>query len=77
METENLNIINQIQSPEIGFLQSIDPSLLQNVVLGILALLIPVGISVLQMYTDKEKKNNIELLVLLLKYRNSNFSVHE
>ena len=53
----------------ILFLQSIDPSLLQNVILGMLALLVPVGVGVLSFFFSERAKgnlaSNLELYILL------------
>jgi hypothetical protein len=53
-----------------AFLQNIDPSLLQNVILGILALLVPVGVGILSYFFEERSKGNIEAnleLYILLK----------
>lgn len=60
------NNIERIISP---FLQELDPSLLQNVVLGMLALLVPVGVGILSFFFEERSRgkieSNLELFVLL------------
>lgn len=51
------------------FLQKLDPSLLQNVVLGMLALMVPVGVGILSFFFEERSRgkieSNLELFVLL------------
>lgn len=52
-----------------SFLENLDPSLFQNIILGMLSLLVPVGVGVLSFFFQERSKGNIasnlELFILL------------
>jgi hypothetical protein len=52
-----------------GLLQNLDPSLFQNIILGVLALLIPIGVGILSFFFEERSRGNIysnlELFVLV------------
>lgn len=64
------NIFHDLWSLIDPILQNLDPSLFQNVILGMLALLVPVGIGILSFFLQERSKGNIESnleLFILLK----------
>ena len=67
--TAIINLWTSAESFLRMFLASLEPSLFQNVVLGILALLVPIGVGILTFYFQEKSKNNIqsnlELYILL------------
>ena len=42
-----------------SFLENLDPSLFQNIILGMLSLLVPVGVGVLSFFFQERSKGNI------------------
>lgn len=65
-------LISFWQSTEVFlgvYLDQLDPSLFQNVILGLLALLVPIGVGILSFYFEERSKekveSNLELFILL------------
>ena len=62
-------LLQDIENFAEPFLRNLDPSLFQNVILGMLALLVPVGIGILSFFFQERSKgkiaSNLELFILL------------
>lgn len=67
--TTTINIWTQTEKLLTPVLQNLDPSLFQNVILGILALLVPIGVGILSFFFEERSKgkiqSNLELYILL------------
>ncbi len=69
--TEVIQFFKSVEVFIEPFLKNLDPSLFQNIILGMLALLIPVGVGILSFFFQEKSKGNIdanlELFILLKK----------
>jgi biotin-(acetyl-CoA carboxylase) ligase len=70
-----ISCLQNIQDFLDHLLQNLDPALFQNIILGIIALLIPVAVAILSFFFEERSKekiySNLELFVLVKKVLNS------